>query len=1596
MRKNALLILCFLIVQSAFAQGTGYPPYGTFQNGKFDNMNLANLNAVFSIPIMGMPGRGLGTGFAIGYNTWIWRGGPNWTPTSGFGWSYSSSVPALTFTQDTVFCEISEETAIRYSNFGVNLPDGTFHFFGSIEVYDIATDCGFDPVLSTSGLAGDGSGWYLDVVNMYPVAHSPSGHKVTPVWGILKDSNGNYTNHLTDGQIIDTANRTVLAIVSSTNYVEYRVKDVNGGTQTFTLNLGTYNIKTNFACPSGIEYTLSNWKLPSSLVLPNGQQYTFTYEATPGWSGWITARLKRVTLPTGGYYEYTYPSTPGGGMSCTGLGMASMSRTASDAQTSRTWDYSRVRTEYIVWPNYNYGRQTWKTTVTHPLVSYDTETNQSIYLVTTYGINDPHAYGTSSETIEKQYSGLESSNQLLQTIKKVRSWYNQPVVTYVTVGTQQKKIEADYESYGISNRLLETREYDWGTGSPGSLLRKTTNTYLNTTPYLTAGIRDRVTQTIVRDGAGNIVSRTDIAYDGSTPACVTGATRHDDTNYGCSYITRGNPTSITTWTDAATPSGPITTTYTYDTLGNVLSVTDGGSHTTNLSYADNYSDGVNRSTYAYVTEVTKPSPFNSQKIQTKYYYHIGVVHSVTDENSRVTSFSYLDGSGSPDKFNRLRKTTFPDGGETTIDYNDSARTVTATQKRTSTESLTFTELYNQLAQLTQRQLPGGRKVDITYDALGRQWKVSNPYVTPGEATSGVVETQFDALGRPSKTIPQEGSAFAQVEYAGNSVRATDESGKQTISQADGIGRVTRVCEVTGGNTRSPSESCGMTGFGGGTGYLTTLQYSVASGIPQAQITQGAQTRIQKYNGLGQMTSARVIEIHTSTEVTYAYDNDGNQTSITDPRGTVNFEYDELHRLKKKKHGTTVVAEFAYDGTQANNAIGRLITEWDGPAGSSDKTDYTYDTVGQVLTANRTVSSTVYAMTYVYDLKGNLTSMTYPSSSGIRRKVDYAYAASGELNKVSNTTDIFSTFDYVTGAIYSPLGTLQQLDFYNSVRTALTWNKRAQQTSLIAQKVGGSEYLNLGYDYYANGQIWKAKNNQDENDLKSEKYTYDELRRLLTAQRGPDTDVKRKYTYDYDRHGNRWAQAVTGGTGNASSLSFVTASNRIDVTLPPLGFSYKNASEVDQAGNLTANGPGSSYTYNQENLLTLGTSTLGSGTYAYDAQGRRVRKTVGSTVTDYFYSGSEVIAEKTGVNWTDYIFFGGMRIAKQTGTSALTATYLHTDRLGSTRRCSDSAGNQNGTCDYEPFGETPQPGVGGGSCSLPTRFRFAGMEFDDETGLYHTWFRQYDPSQGRWMSVDPVAGDTEDPQSLERYIYVRNDPVNLVDPLGLDYMVCSLGGLCGQLSDSGFGQFKASSPDLMFGGDEFWGVIYFIYRSMHGDQLIPAGVYYYFRSSGDTRRIDWPERPPPRGDRGWWGTFFEELAQPWKISTGPGSCLGVVQEALEPVRDVLLDVRDAVEEFAVPVTAGLSSLTTGGAVSLRQGLGPMMRSPIGRPVANPEMATALIVGANAVAAGTTAVAARAGAATARALPYAIVGTAIAAGTYAVGKEAYATATGKCRP
>jgi RHS repeat-associated protein len=128
---------------------------------------------------------------------------------------------------------------------------------------------------------------------------------------------------------------------------------------------------------------------------------------------------------------------------------------------------------------------------------------------------------------------------------------------------------------------------------------------------------------------------------------------------------------------------------------------------------------------------------------------------------------------------------------------------------------------------------------------------------------------------------------------------------------------------------------------------------------------------------------------------------------------------------------------------------------------------------------------------------------------------------------------------------------------------------------------------------------------------------------------------------------------------------------------------------------------------------------------------------------------------------EYIYFAGRRIAWV--DSGGTVRYYWGDHLGTTRIVTDASGNVCYDADYYPFQGERTPYV---SACTPA-YRFAGMKFDQESGDYYTLNRYYPANLGRWLSPDPLAGDVTNPQSLNRYAYVLNNPTTFIDPLGLE-------------------------------------------------------------------------------------------------------------------------------------------------------------------------------------------------------------------------------------
>jgi len=168
-----------------------------------------------------------------------------------------------------------------------------------------------------------------------------------------------------------------------------------------------------------------------------------------------------------------------------------------------------------------------------------------------------------------------------------------------------------------------------------------------------------------------------------------------------------------------------------------------------------------------------------------------------------------------------------------------------------------------------------------------------------------------------------------------------------------------------------------------------------------------------------------------------------------------------------------------------------------------------------------------------------------------------------------------------------------------------------------------------------------------------------------------------------------------------------------------------------------------------------------GAYTYDGNNLRVKKVAGGATTVYIFSGSKVIAEydngaAPASPSREYIYSGAALLAKIEGGASI---YYHPDHL-SNRVLTDSSGNTLGQRGHYPFGDTWY------ESGTTTKLQFTSYERDSESTNDYAMMRSYINRFGRFSSPDLLAGSLGNPQSLNRYAYVFNDPINLFDPFGL--------------------------------------------------------------------------------------------------------------------------------------------------------------------------------------------------------------------------------------
>lgn len=543
------------------------------------------------------------------------------------------------------------------------------------------------------------------------------------------------------------------------------------------------------------------------------------------------------------------------------------------------------------------------------------------------------------------------------------------------------------------------------------------------------------------------------------------------------------------------------------------------------------------------------------------------------------------------------------------------------------------------------------------------------------------------------------------------------------------------------------------------------------------------------------------------------------TQRTDARGVVtNYIYDTLNRPVGVSYPTVpsgVAAMpnvckvngvstnnanvcFAYGSDAASYNNGRPISTTD-PSGSES---YTYDQLGNVTQLDKSIGTTTYTTKYAFNLANELMSITYPSNRVVQQNVDTIGRLSsviGTLNSVSTTYASafnYSTAQQVTGFkygnnIYGSFGFTPdrlQLNCLDYSTTNRSGNSCAHDATT---KFG----LNYGYDSAGrnNGQIAGITDSVDTG--RSATYTYDSLNRLTAAvTTGSASYPQWGLSEIYDRYGNRSEQHVTAGNAPPNLVLIDAVHNR--VTGSPYAY--------DATGNMTNDGQ-NTMVYDGENRVASAANGGGSGAYIYDGNGLRVKKclpncTSPTITTIYIFSGSKVIAEyDNGAAFTvpsrEYIYSGSTLLAKidSSGTK-----YYHQDHISNRLVTDGSSGNVTEQLGAYPFGEMWYN-------ASNNKLLFTSYERDSESGNDFAMARYSVNRLGRFSSQDKMSGSPLNPQSLNRYAYVANDPIGHVDPLGLCDVV--VGGFTQGEGAAGNTQFAHNDHAIQaypFSGDSVAG------------------------------------------------------------------------------------------------------------------------------------------------------------------------------------------------
>ncbi len=1006
--------------------------------------------------------------------------------------------------------------------------DGTAAtFISDMPIYDDYNACQPPPQTGTQPNA---------MILVYPNGHvfMKDGTRYRIVNGAvewMKDRNGNQMIFGTDANgntvITDSLNRTITVSYAwqngSFNSYDSITYNGSGGTPR-TIKVG-YDFPSNQWLRPDYSSTLT-WSQafpnfngastttpvgpgvqPAYVDLPDGRRYRFYYNQY--------GEIARVDLPTGGGMEYDWEGGFSGGVS--GYNTQGVYRRVKERRV-----YSNIVARTIVErTTYTFGSVTLANNVTNGMTTEErwnpnntAATTDDVLMARSchYFYSTPEgslsaasvAYPTdySSAYDGKEYrTDLFALNGTTPTVTRSNVQLWQPRTSFAWVDGVDMRVTQSTSTLSDSNQVAqqiythdqynnrtEVCEYDYGSGVPGALKRRTQTTYLtslgaapnlkiydaikyynngsgnpdpnNPNAQATVHVRSLPTSVAVFDGNGTRQSFTELEYDNYVNDTLHApvldcpfATGFDAANYGVNFTMRGNATCVTRYVNAgATPTLPVRTYTQFDVLGNVCKTMDAGRAdgtrtTTEFTYADNFgvANGTAQvggnldntppaevpfglGTYAFLTKVKAGAGTTiSQTAYTQYDYYTG--KPVDFEDVNLVKYTYLY----EDALDRLTKGIRAFGSAnskalTSITYDDANRKITTVSDQTN---------YWESASGT------GIKACAYYDGLGRTFRQASYE----GSTWAVSDTIFDALGRVAQvsnpyrftgadpataTLPANTCTTTAYDLLGRPTTVTTPDGAAVMTQYYG----TRVKVYDQANAQRISETDAL-------GRLCKV-WEVMSGGPDSIMFNGA-------SNAGYLTSYAYDTLDNLTAVaqggqsrSFVYDSLKRLTSATNPEsGAMAYVYDPNGNLSEKTDARTTKTTFAYDALNrpTQKTYSGTTTEGINAANATPWVCYKYDSLPTAAPSGFNVGSA----------KGRLVAVTYGTGAVNPAESCGTYYGYDELGRVARKTQRAK----VVNSLANPATT----NYYDYPVTA-TYNRASAMTG---ETYPSGNMVSYGYD-----------------------------------------------------------------------------------------------------------------------------------------------------------------------------------------------------------------------------------------------------------------------------------------------------------------------------------------------------------------------------------------------------------------------------------------------------------------------------------------------------------------------------------------------------